>query len=342
MSSETIYENPFRFYVYAYIRLKDSQTAKAGTPYYIGKGHGNRAWVPHGRVTFTENQVVIISDGLTEFGAFCLERKLIRMWGKKIDNTGILQNFSDGGEGATGVKFSPDRIEQVREMNTRIAKEKYGQQYNSLFDVPEIREKISSTNLEKYGGITPFASPIVHEKSKQTVQRRYNVENISQLESVKEKKKETFFKNYGVEYGNSEQVNAKRNTTCLSLYGTENAFSSDIIKQKIKEECLEKYGVSHHQSRPDVKQKISESNKGKQKSDEHRKNLSIAHNDKKKSVKCITTGMVFESISETIKWLRLNGFEKASKSSIIDCCKGKQKTAYKMKWEYADPPIISP
>lgn len=38
MSSNHIY------YVYAYIRSKDSDTAKAGTPYYIGKGKHKRAF----------------------------------------------------------------------------------------------------------------------------------------------------------------------------------------------------------------------------------------------------------------------------------------------------------
>jgi len=51
--------DPTRFYVYAYVRLKASKHGKVGTPYYIGKGSGNRAWDDHGRVKFRPEQVVI-------------------------------------------------------------------------------------------------------------------------------------------------------------------------------------------------------------------------------------------------------------------------------------------
>jgi len=52
--------NKFRFYVYAYIRSKDSLTAKAGTPYYIGKGCGDRAWANHGKLGRPQNRSLIV------------------------------------------------------------------------------------------------------------------------------------------------------------------------------------------------------------------------------------------------------------------------------------------
>jgi hypothetical protein len=106
------------FYVYVYIRSKDSTTAKAGTPYYVGKGKGRRRFESHVVTIPNIKYNVIVFDKLLEMGAFIIERKLIRWYGRKDLGTGILHNRTDGGDGGAGRRDAPETIEKRRISNT--------------------------------------------------------------------------------------------------------------------------------------------------------------------------------------------------------------------------------
>ena len=119
---------PSDYYVYAYLR-------ENGSPYYVGKGQADRAWVVHHRgkkgvrrpALNHPERIVIISYGLTELWSLALERRLIKWYGRKDQGTGILLNKTDGGDGPSGYRWSSEQrkrksITQVGSKNNFFGK----------------------------------------------------------------------------------------------------------------------------------------------------------------------------------------------------------------------------
>jgi hypothetical protein len=112
--SMTIYSPkhlPKGFYVYAYIRKSNNSL------YYIGKGSGNRAWNKDHSISVPSDmsKIVILEHNLSELGALAIERRMIKWYGRKNTNTGILYNKTDGGEGTIGKVWDPIKLESMRQ-----------------------------------------------------------------------------------------------------------------------------------------------------------------------------------------------------------------------------------
>ena len=139
------------YYTYAYLR-------EDGTPYYIGKGRGKRAFQKHNYVAVPpKERILLLKQNLTEGEAFKHEIYLIAVFGRKDLGTGILWNYTDGGEGNSGCV----RDERFRK---RVSEALKGRTFTE-----DWRRKISEAKRGR------THSPETKEKIRRTLDRRIEI-----------------------------------------------------------------------------------------------------------------------------------------------------------------------
>ena len=153
------------YYTYAYLR-------EDGTPYYIGKGKGNRLHHKHKRVPLPSiERRIKLKINLSEIDAFRHEVYMIAVFGRKDLGTGILINMTNGGDqppSSKGKKLSEEHKKKVSEAlkgkektyavwnkgipMTKDAKKKLSLAKTGKTHTKETKEKIKQANL---GRVSP-------------------------------------------------------------------------------------------------------------------------------------------------------------------------------------------
>lgn len=239
------------YYVYSYLREDFS-------PYYIGKGCKDRAYAySNHRINAPKDRsrVHIIKSNLTEEEAYEVEKLYILMFGRKDLETGILRNLSDGGEGPTGYKTTP-------EQRKKISLSRMGKKH-PLYGVSPSEETREKQRQALKGKYVKEKNPMYGKTHTEEARKRISERHKGVPKSEEHRKK--------IGEANKRRV------------------VSEETKQKLRE--INKGRISPNKGIPhteETKRKMSESKKGNKyclgikHSDEVRKRMSIAAKNRKK------------------------------------------------------------
>jgi hypothetical protein len=127
------------YYTYAYLR-------EDKTPYYIGKGTGDRIYSTNRIIKppKDKSRVIYLKQNLTEEEAFRHEIYMIAVFGRKDLGTGILRNLTNGGDGTSGWVPSEESRRKMSEANKGKNNPNYGKSLSE-----ETKRKMSEANKGK-------------------------------------------------------------------------------------------------------------------------------------------------------------------------------------------------
>ena len=137
------------YYTYAYLR-------EDKTPYYIGKGTGNRIYSTNRIIKppKDKSRIIYLKQNLTETEAFRHEIYMISVFGRKDLGTGILYNMTNGGDGSSGWVPSEEYRKKMSEAkkgktHSEDSKKKMSVAQKGKTLSEEHRRKMSEANKDK-------------------------------------------------------------------------------------------------------------------------------------------------------------------------------------------------
>jgi hypothetical protein len=130
-----------KYYVYAHYK------PGSDTPFYIGKGFGNRKNEKFGHTKWWHNvvkkhgyEIRMVAEHLTEEQALWLEVHQIAAWGRADLGKGPLVNLTNGGEGSSGVIMSE---ENRQKLSKRQKGKKYPPEFGAAISKRQKGRKVS-------------------------------------------------------------------------------------------------------------------------------------------------------------------------------------------------------
>jgi hypothetical protein len=116
----------------------------------------------------------------------------------------------------------------------------------------EVKQKMATTNLERYGSVCSLNNAGVKHKRDQTWLTKYGGHPLNN-QQVKNKLRSTNMDRYGVEYPlQCPNIHIKTIETYRARNGYDNPFSNPDVRDQARQRCLDRYGVDYPMKDPSV------------------------------------------------------------------------------------------
>jgi hypothetical protein len=171
------------FYTYLWLR-------EDGTPYYIGKGRGNRAYHNDKYRSVKRPKYdsrILVQNWGSEEEAFSMEKFWISLFGRLDIGTGILRNRTSGGDGPTGATRSSATVDKLskRMLGSKLrlgavltteSKSQISSKVKALWSDPVYREHMRQVHKGQGKGRS------LSEHTKDLCRKNHNPESNKNLE----------------------------------------------------------------------------------------------------------------------------------------------------------------